>query len=88
MQLRHILEVHAVDAGDQGRGYANHADHGHHLDDVALVDGDEAEHGIEEELQLLGQVIVEVAEGGDVEAQGLQPRPQVLGKPFGRALGI
>src|ERR1041384_1281229 len=59
VQLRHELEVHAVDAGDHSRRNANHRNHGENPEQIVLRDVDEAEHGIEQELYLVGQMLLE-----------------------------
>ena len=43
LQLGHVLEVHAIDAGDQRGRQQGHAGHGKELDDLVLIDVDEAD---------------------------------------------
>ena len=45
-ELWHVLEVHAVDAGDQRGRQQGHAGHREDLDDLVLVDVDEADGGV------------------------------------------
>lgn len=60
------MEVHAVDACDQGWQNADGADDGQDLHSVILFDADEAERGVEEELDFVDGLGVEVVKGGDV----------------------
>ena len=49
------MEIHAVDAGDEGRRQQGHRCHGEYLDDLVLVDVDEADRGIHQEVDLVEQ---------------------------------
>jgi hypothetical protein len=80
-QFRHRLEIHAVDRRDQGRRHQHHRHHREQLDDVVLFEVDDAEHGVEHEGDLVGEVAGVVGQRGDVALHGFQLLAHVLG-PF------
>src|SRR5580692_12610424 len=53
LELRHDLEIHAVDRGDDRRRHEDDRQHREQLDDVVLREVDEAESRVEQELDLL-----------------------------------
>ena len=55
VQLRHGLEVHAINAGDQGWWQQGHAGHRENFDDLVLVDIDKTDGGIHQEVDLVEQ---------------------------------
>src|SRR5690349_8497763 len=55
-QLGNVLEIHAVDRGDQGRRHHRHGGDGEYLDDVVLVDVDDADYGVLQELDLTVEI--------------------------------
>ena len=54
-EFRHVLKVHAVDAGNQRRWQQSHARHREDLDDLVLVDVDETDRGVHQEVDLVEQ---------------------------------
>ena len=62
IELGHALEIHPVHAGDERRRDADHRDDRQHLDDVVLLDVDQAERRVEQELDFVDDVRVVVAE--------------------------
>src|SRR5207253_718242 len=48
VQLRHDLEIHAVNAGNDRRRNAHNRNDSQDLEQIVLRDGDEAEHGVEQ----------------------------------------
>lgn len=60
------MEVHAVNACDQGWQNADGADDGQDFHAVILFDADEAECGVQQELDLVDGLGIEVIEGCDV----------------------
>src|SRR5262245_9457011 len=56
VELRHVLEIHAVDRGDQGRRHQHDGRDREYLDDVVLLDRDDAKQGIEHECDLAGKI--------------------------------
>ena len=56
------------------RRHAHYRDDGEHAKRVVLLDVDEAESGVEQELDVFRQADLELVEGGDVPAQGLEAR--------------
>src|SRR5204863_3860061 len=66
VQLRHELEIHAVNAGHHGRRNADHRHDGQDLEQIVLRDIDEAEHRVEEKLDFIGQMLFERIERGNV----------------------
>src|SRR5579872_6034786 len=79
--LDHVVEVHAVPANHQRREDADDGEHRQHLEDVVLFDADEADDGVEQELDLVRQVLLELVQRVDVEADGLEPIAGVLADP-------
>ena len=73
VQLGHEFEVHAVDARDQGWRNADHRHDGQGLEQIVLLDGDEAEHRIEQELHLVRQMLLKGVERGDILADRVEP---------------
>src|ERR1700712_4932002 len=55
VELWQDLEVHAIDAGDQRRRQEGDRGHREDLDDLVLVDVDEADRGIHQEVDLVEQ---------------------------------
>jgi hypothetical protein len=53
IELRHLLEVHAVDRGDDGRWHEDDRDYREELDDVVLSEIDAAERRVQQELHFL-----------------------------------
>ena len=49
-------EVHAVDGRNQRGRHEGNGRHGKNLDHVVLLDGHDAEHGVEQELDLVGKI--------------------------------
>src|SRR5204863_7698803 len=80
-KLRHYREIHAVDRCDQGRRHQRHGHHREQLDDVVLLEVDDAEHGVEHEGDLVGEIRGVVGERADVALHGLELLAHVLG-PF------
>jgi hypothetical protein len=66
IQLRHVLEIHAVDADYQYRRNAYHRRDGQHLHDVVLVDVDDARGGVLQELHTVDHAFGELDQRGDV----------------------
>ena len=54
-QLRHVLKVHAVQAGNERWRQQSHAGHREDLDDLVLVDVDETDGGVHQEVDLFKQ---------------------------------
>ncbi len=79
VKLGHVLEVHAVDRRDQGRRHQGHRRDRENLDDVVLLDGHHAQHGIEQELDLAGEIARVVGQRLHVALHALKERPLVLG---------
>ena len=80
-QLRHQLEIHAVDRGNQGRRHQHHRHHRKQLDDVVLLEIDDAEHRIQHEGDLVGEIGGVVGQRHHVALHGFQLLAHVLG-PF------
>ena len=70
-QLRHELEVHAIDRSDQGRRQEHHGGYREDLDDLVLLEVDQPERRIEQEGDLVRQESGVVAERGGVTLQNL-----------------
>jgi hypothetical protein len=66
-----VVEVHAVDRGDEGGRQEQHRQHREDLDDVILLDVDEAEGGIEQDVDVVGEEGGAVGERGEVAAEGV-----------------
>nr|DAO23870.1 MAG TPA: hypothetical protein [Caudoviricetes sp.] len=80
VHLGHDRKVHAVDAGDQGRGHEDHGGHREDLDDLILLDVDEPQRGVLDVVQTLETEIGVVDERIDVLDHQLQPRIDVVGE--------
>src|SRR3546814_3083254 len=80
-QLRHVLEVHAVNRGDEGRRQEGDGGDREDLDDGILLDGHHAEGCVEQEGDHLGEEAHVVVQRAGVAPQGLHP-----GADFGIAL--
>ena len=68
VELGHEVEIHAVDAGDQRRRHEHHRDDREDLDDVVLLDVDQAERGFQQERGLRAEEAGVVRQRGDVAA--------------------
>lgn len=82
------MEVHAVNAGDEGGWDADDGDDGQYLDQAVLRDVDEAECGIQQELHFVGQVRAVFVERGDVLLYRIQPVTDRAGEPVRRGGGV
>src|SRR3546814_4069430 len=71
-QLRHVLEVHAVNRGDEGRRQEGDGGDREDLDDGILLDGHHAEGCVEQEGDLLGEEAHVVVQRAGVAPQGLR----------------
>ena len=80
-QFRHDLEVHAVDRGDQGRRHQHHRHHREQLDDVVLFEVDHAQHRVEHEGDLVGEIGGVIGQRRHVALHGFQLRAHLL-RPF------
>src|SRR6266404_4318878 len=78
LQLGQYLEVHAIDAGDQGRRQEGDAGNRENLDDLVLVDVDETDGRIHQEVDLVEQERCVAVERFDV-AQDLARLLELIG---------
>ena len=69
-QLGHMLEIHAVDARDQGRRKEDQRRHRKHFQRRILLDADQAERSVEQEGQIGGEKGAVVDQRADVGASG------------------
>jgi len=76
-------DVHAVDAGDEGRGHEEHAGDGEYLDDLILLDVDEAERGLQQEGHLLRLLVGVVVHALDVAHDAAELRGEIAPHPGG-----
>src|SRR3974390_887116 len=79
VELRHVLEVHAPDAGQDGRRDADHRHDRPYLEELVLLDVDEAERGVEQQLDLFRQAAFVVAQRRDVLVDRLEAFLRGLG---------
>ena len=77
VEFRHVLKVHAVDAGDQGRRQEDRRRHRENLDDIGLFDIQHAQGGIEQEVDLARQKRRVVAQGLHIVIEGADARVDV-----------
>ena len=80
MKLRDVDEVHAVDAGDHGRGQEHDGGNRENLDDGVLVNVDEAKGGVELERDGLGDMARMLAQGLGIAREGLETARHELGQ--------
>ncbi len=76
-----MLEVHAVDGADQSRRHHHHRDHRKQLDDVVLLDADEAKHRVEQKCDVVRLIGGVVRQRLHVTLHGLDLRAHLLWPP-------
>ena len=73
-----MLEIHAVDTGDQRRWQEGYRRHGKYLDYGILLDVDQTLCGIKQEVDLAGEESCVIGDRGDVAGQRLDARLGIL----------
>ena len=86
-ELGHVVEVHAVDARDQGRRHQGDARHRKNLDDVVLFDVDETERGLQQEIDFAGEKRRVIGKRRRVVSQRIDVPAQFGGEACAHALG-
>src|SRR5262245_41870901 len=79
LELGHVLEVHAIDRRNQGRWHEHNRRDRKYLDDVVLLDGDNAQQRIEHEGDLAGEIGGVIGERLNVTLHAPQLRAGLLG---------
>src|SRR5207253_7195008 len=87
IEFRYSLEVHAVNARDQRGRHTHDRDDRQHLDDVVLLDIDQPQGRVEQQLDLIYEVRVVIAERGDILAQRIETPLDFGRQPLGARAG-
>src|SRR5438874_2198907 len=80
-QFGHELEVHAIDAGDQRRRDTDDRDDREHLEEIILLDRYEAQHGVEEKLDLVRELSLVFVQRTDVLGDRAKTRFELVLEP-------